>query len=118
MKGFKISANVAVAVMMLVFVSGCNSSDKKDDEPAYKFSIEGRETVTDRYDSEFKVSGVPSTGSVNWSVDNDRFEVSRNGYNSALVKATASGEEAQLKAVVTDKGEIVGECSKKIRSAF
>lgn len=79
--------------------------------------IEGPDQVTNKNTS-FIVNKVPSGGYVEWSVSNSKFTVSRSGYNSAYVKASASNEKCELTAVVKSQNKVIATIKKNIFSLF
>lgn len=66
----------------------------------------------------FTVNKLPSSTSVQWSVNSSYFTVTRSGYNSAMVKSSASGKSATLKAeiVLAGTGEVIKTLTKTITS--
>lgn len=80
-------------------------------------TIEGSNPITNEYKT-FIVRNVPSGCFVEWSVSSSDFIVSRNGYNSAMIKANASGQSATLFAKVKKGSLVLYNLSKEIYSLY
>lgn len=94
----------------------CSCGD--DEEVSIEeYVITGSDTVTSSY-SNYVVNGLPNTAYVQWSINSSDFTVSRNGYNSAMVKCSIAGETAILKAEIVSgsTGEIFESLTKTITS--
>lgn len=105
-----------INILILLMLCACGDDDNN---PSYKtFLIEGKDPVTNQYTAEFKVLDIPNNAYVEWSVSNDKFEISRNSHSSVLVRASTSGVQAVLNAVIIQNETIIGYAKTDIYSSF